>query len=84
MSKPDLASLLGTDDAPPDAGDKPSIGEALGEPDGDEGASGSDVTTEAKKESGEKLLHAFESKDPMAMYEAVCGVLNLEGYGENS
>lgn len=76
--KPDLASL-GLDDADGAADDgKPSIGDALGEPSGDDGdGSGSDVTAEAKKETGEKLLSAFEAKDPTAMFDAVAAVLSL-------
>lgn len=76
--KPDLASL-GLDDGPAPADDKPSIGDALGipadDPDGDQ--SGTDVTSEAKKECGDKLLSAFESKDPMAMFDAFQGAMSL-------
>ena len=80
--KADLASLLGTDDGPAPEDDKPSIGDALGIPgpdeDGDGDASGTDVTDEAKHELGEKLLSAFASKDPIAMFNAVQGVLSLQ------
>ncbi len=82
--RPDISALLGGPDGDADApSDKPSIGEALGDvpPEGDE--SGTDVTHEAKVETGHKLLKAFESKDPVAMYDAVCSVVNMEGgYGE--
>ena len=81
--KADLASLLGTDDSSaPEADPKPSIGDALGIPSGDDedsgAASGTDVTDEAKHELGEKLLTAFTSKDPIAMFNAVQGVLALQ------
>ena len=78
--KADLASLLGTDDSPAPEDDKPSIGDALGipGPDEDAPASGTDVTDEAKHELGEKLLEAFSSKDPIAMFNAVQDVLSLQ------
>lgn len=77
--KPDLADLLGDDGPAGGPGDKPGIGEALGEtPDGD-GDSGTDVTAEAKHETGAKLLAAFESKDPTAMFDAVADVIALAG-----
>lgn len=76
--KTDLASLLGTDDDAPPTDDKPSIGDALGETP-DEPTSGTDVTTEAKKETGQKLLDAFKAGDPMAMFDAVSSVISLAG-----
>lgn len=76
--KPDLSDLLGDGDSPAADGAKPSIGDALGEaPEGD--TSGTDVTAEAKKETGQKLLDAFESKDPSAMFDAVASVIALQG-----
>lgn len=77
--KPDLSDLLGDGDSPAADDGKPSIGDALGEaPDGGD-ASGTDVTAEAKKETGQKLLDAFESKDPSAMFDAVASVIALQG-----
>lgn len=82
--KADISALLGdggdADDAP---SDKPTIGEALGEAPPDD-ASGTDVTHEAQVEAGHKLLKAFESKDPAAMYQAVCSVIDMEGGGGGS
>lgn len=82
--KADLSSLLGDGDSAEgdlDVTPRPSVGDALGEePDADEGASsGASVTEEAKKDAGGALLRAFESKDPSALYDAVAGVLRLEG-----
>lgn len=81
--KPSLEDILGPAQDHPSAGggdDKPSIGEALGEPPADDDSS-SDVTGEAKEDAGQKLLAAFDSKDPKAMFDAVAGVVALQGLG---
>lgn len=74
---PDITALLGDGDN--DADDKPSIGDALGMPPEDGDQSGTDVTHEAKVETGTKLLKAFESKDPAAMFDAVSSVVAMQG-----
>lgn len=82
--KPSLSDLLGPPDGadPSDPGDdKPTIGDALGEAQPDDGADGGDATDEAKADAGTKLLQAFESKDPKAMFDAVAGVVALNGLG---
>lgn len=78
MKPSPLENILPMDDGADEGGDdKPSIGDALGVPDDEEAGSGADVTTEAKKECGEKLLEAFKANDPIAMFNAVAGVQSL-------
>ena len=82
--KPSLSDLLGPPDGADPGGpgdDKPTIGDALGEPPPDDADTQGDATDEAKTEAGTKLLSAFDSKDPKAMFDAVAGVVALNGLG---
>lgn len=82
--KPSIADILGPGDDSGPGGDeaaKPSIADALGEAPPEDADSGTDVTGEAKKEAGQKLMAAHDSGDPVALFDAIKGIIDLVGLG---